>query len=116
MTERNPTDAVVFGRDDLLPKALFEGVTTGLAWGEKLMLSLVRFEPGGDVPEHSHPHEQAGICLEGLFELIVAGRRYTVRPGQMYLVPPDTPHAARAPGEACTTLDIFAPPREEYKS
>jgi len=113
---QNPAEAVLFSEGDLFAKRLSEGVTVGLAWGEKIMLSMLRFEPGGAVPEHSHPHEQAGICLEGQFELTVDGRTRVVQPGQMYLIPGDTPHAACALDGACRTLDIFAPPREEYKS
>ncbi len=113
---QNPAQAVLFCEGDLFTKHLSEGVTVGLAWGEKIMLSMVRFEPGGAVPEHAHPHEQAGICLEGQFELTVDGQTRVVQPGQMYLIPGGAPHAARALNGACRTLDIFAPPREEYKS
>jgi quercetin dioxygenase-like cupin family protein len=115
MTTHNPADAVVFDEDNLIDKALFDGVTARLAWGEKLMFSLVCFEPGGVVPEHDHPHEQAGICLDGHFELIVDGQARIIRPRQMYIIPGGTPHAARALDAPCKTLDVFAPPRDEYK-
>lgn len=116
MTARHPSQAVVFTQGDLLAKRMFDGVTLGLAWGEKMMFSLVQFEPNGDIPEHSHPHEQAGICLEGQFELIVRGQSQIVSPGEMYIIPGHTVHAARAVGSPCKTLDVFAPPRDEYKS
>ena len=116
MTQENPAGAVSFAQDDLLTKELFEGVTAGLAWGDKLMLSLVTFDPQGAVPEHAHPHEQAGVCLEGRFELRVEGTPRTIEQGQMYIVPSNASHSARALGTPCKTLDIFAPPREEYKS
>ena len=35
------------------------------------MLSVVRFEPRSVVAEHSHPHEQMGILLEGRLEFTV---------------------------------------------
>ena len=116
MTRHNPAQSVFFNEGDLSTRALFEGVTAGLAWGEKLMFSLVTLDPGGEVPEHAHPHEQGGVCLEGQFELIVAGQARTVRAGEMYIIPGDTPHAARALDARCKTLDVFAPPRDDYKS
>ncbi len=116
MSAENPAETVWFSESDMRIKPLFEHIKAGLAWGEKLMFSLVTLEPGGEVPSHSHPHEQAGICLEGEFELEVDGERRVVRPQEMYLIPPDVPHAARALRVTCKTLDIFAPPREEYKS
>lgn len=115
MTLPNPAENVLFSEGDLPVKTLFDGVAAGLAWGEKIMFSLVSFDAHGEVPEHSHPHEQAGICLEGRFELLVEGAARVVTVGQMYLIPGNTPHAARALGEPCKTLDVFAPPREEYK-
>ena len=40
---------------------LFPQIHSGLVAGEKLMLSFLNMEEGCEVPEHSHPHEQAGI-------------------------------------------------------
>lgn len=115
MSDRHPSESVVFGQADMPARRLFDGVNASLAWGEKIMLSVVDFEPHGDVPNHSHPHEQAGICLEGEFELVVDGESRIVRAGEMYIIPGGTAHSARSTGGPCKTLDIFAPPREEYK-
>ena len=44
-----------------LPKMeLFPGALSGIVAGEGLMLSFLEMEEGSAVPEHSHPHEQAG--------------------------------------------------------
>ena len=53
-----------------LPKMeLFPGVRSALAAGSQLMLSVLEMEHGGVVLEHSHPHEQAGLVLEGKLRL-----------------------------------------------
>ena len=45
-----------------LPKMeLFPGALSGIVAGEGLMLSFLEMAEGSEVPEHSHPHEQAGI-------------------------------------------------------
>jgi quercetin dioxygenase-like cupin family protein len=116
MTSSKPEPGFVFDEGDLPTKRLFKGVTAALAWGEKIMLSVVRLEPGSLVPEHAHPHEQAGVCLQGQFELTVAGEACIIHAGELYIIPGNTPHAARGLDAPCKTLDIFAPPREEYKS
>lgn len=101
--------------EEALPgKQPFPGVTLQLAWGDRIMLSRVTFEPDGVVPEHSHPHEQAGIGISGRFELVVNGNARTIGPGEMYLIPGNTPHSARGIGEKAVTLDIFSPVREDY--
>lgn len=98
-------------------KLLFPGVRITTAWGERIMLSFVQFEyEGAEVPTHQHPHEQAGLCLEGAFELVISGERHVISAGDSYLIPGDTPHSARSLGGPCRTLDIFSPPREDYQS
>lgn len=95
-------------------KELAQGVTARLVSGERIMLSEVTIEPDGVVPHHSHPHEQAGVCLNGEFDLEVAGEVRRIKAGDYYLIPGGTVHAARGVGSKAVTLDIFSPPREDY--
>ena len=101
--------------DDLFHRDLLPGVGLDLVWGERIMLSRVTIEPDGVVPLHRHEHEQAGVCLSGEFDLEVDGETRRIRPGQLYLIPGGTAHAARGVGVRCVTLDIFSPPRDDYK-
>ncbi len=96
-------------------RILFPGVTIRTAWGEKIMLSFVELQPGGTVPLHSHPHEQMGTVIEGEFELVIAGEARRVKKGDSYLVPSGVQHSARAFDTPALALDIFSPPREDYK-
>jgi quercetin dioxygenase-like cupin family protein len=100
--------------EDLFRRRLFPGVELALAWGENLMLSVVTIEPNGVVPLHSHPHEQAGCCLKGEFELEIDGEARRLKEGDLYIIPGGTPHAARGIGQRAVALDIFSPIREDY--
>jgi len=104
-----------FDIQKLKEKQLFDGVKIRTAFGEKSMMSFVYFEPNSLVPEHSHPHEQMGTVMEGKFELIVNGNSKIVEEGDAYLIPSNIKHSARALDEPAVALDIFSPPREEYK-
>jgi len=96
-------------------KTIFPGVTITTAWGEHLMMSFVQFEYGGaSVPEHRHPHEQMGMGLEGEFELVIDGEARTIRTGDSYCIPGNTPHSARSVNGPARALDIFHPIREDY--
>jgi quercetin dioxygenase-like cupin family protein len=99
----------------LKSKELAPGVRLGVAWGEKLMLSFVGLAPGGIVPSHSHPHEQGGICLKGGMEFTIGDETRIVRPGEGWLIPGGVMHSVRALEDGAEALDIFAPPREDYK-
>ena len=101
--------------DGMAARELCPGVTGKIAWGEKLMFSVVTLAPDALVPEHAHPHEQMGILLSGTMTLTVAGGPHPLAPGEIYLVPGGTPHAAKAGPGGAVALDAFAPPREEYK-
>ena len=99
---------------DLFDKQLIEGVHARIVAGEKLMLCEITLQAGAVIPLHHHPHEQAGRCLEGEFELEIDGEARVVRAGDTYLIPGNVPHSARGLDAPATTLDIFSPPREEY--
>ncbi|MBC8232603.1 cupin domain-containing protein [bacterium] len=95
---------------------LFDGVKIRTAYGEKIMMSFVYFEPNSLVPEHSHTHEQMGMVMEGRFRLTVNGESKVVEKGDVYLVPSNAKHSAQALNDSAVALDIFSPPREDYKS
>ena len=99
----------------ILPKILAPGISLRVAWGERVMLSLVELQAGGVVPPHAHPHEQGGICLEGAMEFTVGKETRIVRQGEGWLIPGGVTHSVRALEGGAKALDIFSPPREDYK-
>lgn len=91
------------------------GVTSKLLIdGEKMTVMWTRWEPGASAPEHSHPHEQNGVCLEGEIIFVIAGQEYTIRAGEFYHVPGNVPHSERNAAAAPAILtDFFAPVRSD---
>jgi quercetin dioxygenase-like cupin family protein len=83
--------------------------------GERLMLIEVHMDKGAVVPLHTHPHEQTGYLLSGRisFKLGEAEPR-DLDPGDCWLVPGGVPHEAVAL-EDCVFIDVFSPPREDYR-
>ncbi|WP_439027401.1 cupin domain-containing protein [Haloarchaeobius sp. DT45] len=105
--EHVPNDAVD-------PTEAVDGVHLSmLAGGERMNVQHFFVEPGSTVPEHSHPHEQAGFIYEGTLTFLVDGEEYHVSAGGSYSIPGDEPHAAENRGDVPVKgLDIFSPPRE----
>ena len=100
---------------DIFPEfEIVPGVRTRTPHGENIMLSYARLDDSADVPTHHHPHEQAGIVVRGKLELTIAGETKVLQPGEMYIVPGNVPHSARAIGGPVEVLDIFSPVREDY--
>ena len=87
-----------------------------IASGDRLTLVQIDIEADATVPEHVHPHEQAGTVVSGRVMLRVgpAGSpEREVAPGGGYLIPGDLPHEVRAL-EAARLIEVFAPVREEF--
>ena len=97
------------------PLELAPGVRTRTFWGERVLLSLVEIDTNSEVPNHTHPHEQAGIVVEGEMEMGIGGDVRTLRAGDMYIIPGNIEHYARCAGIGAKVLDIFSPVREEFK-
>lgn len=105
-----------FVRADQLPQLeLFPKALSGIVHGEHLMLSFLELAPGCEIPEHSHPHEQAGLVLSGSFRFRIGQEERSTGPGDAFLVPPNVVHWGLVEGDApARVLDIFSPPRQDY--
>jgi quercetin dioxygenase-like cupin family protein len=95
--------------------AIFAGVTVETCAAEKMMLSLATLQPGAVVEEHSHPHEQVGIVLEGRLLFTIGGEEKTLGPGDLFRIPGNVRHKVVALDQPAKALDIFCPIREEYR-
>jgi quercetin dioxygenase-like cupin family protein len=96
-------------------KQLAPGVLAKTFWGDKMLMSMVEFEPNSVVGNHSHPHEQTGVVLEGELTFIIGGQKRVLKPGDMYVIPGGVEHSATAANGRVKALDVFSPVREEYK-
>ena len=86
-----------------------------LASGERLTIVEIRIAPGAEVPEHTHPHEQAGHVASGRVHFRIGDEEFDLKPGDSYLIPGDVPHYARAVDEGHRDSAIGsagAPPEE----
>jgi quercetin dioxygenase-like cupin family protein len=90
------------------------GVHARPFWGERIMLVVVDLDPNSEVPQHSHPHEQAGTVLEGEIEFTIAGERKILHAGDLYFIPSYVEHSALAGRKGARVIDVFTPLREDF--
>ena len=98
-----------------IARELAEGITTRIFPGEQAMLSVVRLEPNAEGTMHSHPQEQWGVMLEGSATRIHDGEAFEVKTGDFWRTPGNAPHTVKAGPDGAVILDVFAPPRDEYR-
>jgi quercetin dioxygenase-like cupin family protein len=94
---------------------IFPGVTIFTTAGDAMMLSLVNFEPGSEVTEHAHPHEQMGLMVSGRLEFTVGGLTRVLGPGDRWKIPGGVRHSVRALDGPAVALDVFHPVRDDYR-
>ncbi len=94
---------------------IFPGIDIYTTCGDELMLSLVEMEPHAVVEEHSHPHEQMGLMLEGEMLFIIGDQQRTITAGGMWRIPGGVVHKVIAGDQPVRALDVFHPIREDYK-
>jgi len=91
------------------------GVHLGTMWGDNIMVSVVNLDANAKVPAHTHPHEQMGMVLEGFLTMTIGEETQVLTVGDVYLAPTNTEHSVAAGDVNTKVLDIFSPPREDYK-
>ena len=102
-------------RSDATPVEMMPGVVRRtLSTSESMMLIDVILEKDAVVPLHSHPHEQIGYLVSGRFLFELGDEQRELGPGDSWLVPPNVPHQVTAL-EPSLAIDVFSPPREEYR-
>ena len=104
-----------YNTDEINRRELAPGVFLRTMWGEKIMMSVVEITANSEVPMHQHPHEQAGMVLEGEFDFTIGGVTTRVKAGDTYIIPGGVEHYVKATDQPSVALDIFSPPREDYK-
>jgi len=60
-------------------------------------LTLFAFDKGQGLSEHTAPFDAMVYVLDGVAEVIIAGKPHTVKQGEMIIMPTNQPHALKAP-------------------
>jgi quercetin dioxygenase-like cupin family protein len=98
-----------------IQRELASGVNAQIFTGDQAMLSIVTLAPHAEGTMHHHPQEQWGVMLEGAAVRVQGGEEIPVKKGDFWRTPGNVPHTIRAGAEGAKVLDVFSPPREEYK-
>ncbi len=85
-----------------------------LVSGKTLMICRFDLDSGVEIPDHAHPHDQAGYVVSGKIRITVDGKSLELGPGDSYSAPSGVLHSARAI-EAAVVVDTFSPPRDDYR-
>ena len=101
--------------DEIQEREIVPGYRARFIHAEGMTLAYWEVEAGAALPEHSHPHEQLGIVVEGQIEFIIGDQKRLLGSGDIYFMPGGVEHEARTLDHPVKVMDVFSPVREEYK-
>lgn len=101
--------------DEATPVEMLPGVVRRtLNEGAHTMLCELRMAKGSHIPAHTHPHEQTGYLASGRFRFRMGDRWVEMHAGDSWCVPGGVEHEVEVL-EDTIAIDVFSPPREEYR-
>jgi quercetin dioxygenase-like cupin family protein len=97
---------------DLSPKEPLPGWSGRFFHSGKMTFAYYEISAGAQpLHEHHHPQEEVWHVLEGRLAVTIDGEERIASPGCAAIVPPDTPHSARAL-TACRVIVVDTPLRD----
>jgi quercetin dioxygenase-like cupin family protein len=118
MSDDTERPAWLFDLDDReagIARELADGLDTRIFPGENAMLSVVHVDPHSEGTLHSHEEEQWGVLLSGECTRVQDGDAIAVAEGDFWHTPGGVEHTIRTGDSAAVILDVFSPPRPEYR-
>ena len=98
-----------------IARELGPGLNTRIYAGEQAMLSIVAIAPNAKGELHRHPEEQWGLLLEGSGVRTQGDEQIAVKKGDFWRTPGNILHTFQAGPNGARVLDIFSPPRPDYR-
>ena len=112
-TSRGPRSAARFTLLDLPREAVVPGIVRQRVDGVESTFSRWEIAAGGVVPSHSHINEQVTLLMSGAGEVVSGDDRFSLRPGDMLVLPPNVPHEYTFT-EDSIVIEFFAPRRQDW--
>ena len=94
---------------------IWEGVAGRPVHGERITMAVIELDANAIIPEHAHENEQLGVCLSGSLTFRVGDETRELAPGSTWCIPPNVPHEIHVGPAGAAVIDVFAPPREDWK-
>jgi quercetin dioxygenase-like cupin family protein len=94
---------------------IWDGVHGRVVHGDRITLGVLELDANSVVPEHSHEHEQLGMCLSGSLHFRVGDESRELGPGEMWSIPSNVLHEVHVGPEGAVVIDVFAPTRDDWR-
>ena len=100
----------------IAPQLLADGYLARALHGERVTMAIFEIDPGAVLPEHRHANEQLGMVIEGSVRFRIGAEERTLGAGETWRITSDTPHSVTAGDAGALVVDVFSPPRDEWRA
>ena len=114
ISEKTAVSALVTDWSRIEKDSPAPGIQRQMVVGQNVMMVRFTFEPFLVTPEHTHPHEQMTLVIQGKVKFFIEGEVKIVSPGDVLHFPPHNRHGATMLDEEVVLIDIFSPIREDF--
>jgi quercetin dioxygenase-like cupin family protein len=100
---------------DVEKERISDQITRQMVWGEHIMAVRWELAPNVELPVHDHVSEQLVTIEEGSVTLYFSEtERFTLKKGDVLVIPSSQPHGVTVGPEGCVAVDYFSPIREDF--
>ena len=114
ISEKSAVSALVTNWSRIKKDNPAPGIQRQMVVGQNVMMVRFTFEPFLVTPEHTHPHEQMTLVVQGKVKFFIEDEVKIVSPGDVLHFPPHNRHGATMLDEEVVLIDIFSPIREDF--
>lgn len=113
-SEQKQTGALITDWNKISVEHPAPGIERQMVVGENVMMCRFRFAPFVVTAEHSHPHEQMTLVVQGRVKFTISGEEHVLSAGDVLHFPPHNRHGATMLDEEVILIDVFSPIREDF--
>jgi len=98
---------------DVPPFELKSGTKCHIVSTERTTLNFASLEPNITFPVNQHEPEELMIVADGAADIVIEGKLYSVKKGDVIIFPPNIEHGVYTSNEGCTLIGVFSPRKQD---
>lgn len=114
IAEKTHLSALITDWNKIPVEKTADGIERQMVVGQNMLMCRFRFAPFVVTAEHTHPHEQMTLVVQGKVKFTISGEEHILKAGDVIHFPPHNRHGATMLDEEVILIDIFSPIREDF--
>ncbi len=102
--------------DDIPAIEPHPGLEMQIVSSENMTVAVTTADPNVYVPVHQHEHEQIMIATGGAFDLVIDGKLYPLKKGDVTVLPSNLEHGGYVSDKGYSSIEVFSPPRQDWRA